>query len=521
MSDNLLEKFYLVTEEKSRLELIELMLNEYEYYLDLVLSNVLDNKELRNNAYILNILSKKKRVNEYLKVKFTKKHFEILVNDGDSKTRKNTYIFMGNFINKDYLLDLIKALKNETTNYCISSLILSLGNYKIKNIDEIMNKYQEILDKKLANKEIEEVHYKEIVNSINKVLGKNTKFKMHTFTGFKSEQKLFLTCMEPLINASYFDIKKYFPDASKYKNGVFVVSEDLDSVYKIRTFYEALLVHKNSSKLSLEALKGNIKSFLSSDFLYDTHLEKDAFLYRIEYITSKNKEEKLKMYNEINELINKEFKNKYYNNPSNYEFEIRIIDNEDSYDVFYKLYTYKDSRFDYRKKDLPASINPVSASIMLHEVEKYLTPNSKVLDPFCGTATMLIERNYLSKSSLVGVDISSVAIDHASTNTKELKLDISLVNKNCLDYQGYFDEIISNMPYGNRVGTHLDNELLYSKFLHKLPNLLNDNGVAILLTSEITLIKQLLKNDKKLKLVKDIYTETGGLTPHLFIIKKV
>ena len=103
MSDNLLEKFYLVTEEKSRLELIELMLNEYEYYLDLVLSNVLDNKELRNNAYILNILSKKKRVNEYLKVKFTKKHFEILVNDGDSKTRKNTYIFMGNFINVYYL----------------------------------------------------------------------------------------------------------------------------------------------------------------------------------------------------------------------------------------------------------------------------------------------------------------------------------------------------------------------------------------------------------------------------------
>jgi 23S rRNA G2445 N2-methylase RlmL len=77
------------------------------------------------------------------------------------------------------------------------------------------------------------------------------------------------------------------------------------------------------------------------------------------------------------------------------------------------------------------------------------------------------------------------------------------------------------MPYGNRVSNHKNNELLYKDFISKLPNILNDNGVAILLTSEISLVKRLLKNKNRLKLVKDIYTETGGLTPHLFVIKKI
>jgi 23S rRNA G2445 N2-methylase RlmL len=180
----------------------------------------------------------------------------------------------------------------------------------------------------------------------------------------------------------------------------------------------------------------------------------------------------------------------------------------------------KDNRYNYRKTDLPASINPTSAAIMIHEVSKYLNKDSKVLDPFCGTSTMLIERNYLSSCNLTGVDMDSRAIECSLINSKEAKVKVGLYNRNCLDHTGYYDEIISNMPYGNRVGTHVSNEVLYKDFINKLPSLLNDNGIAILLTSEIALMKKLLKNKAKLKLIKDIYTETGGLTPHLFVIKK-
>ena len=52
-------------------------------------------------------------------------------------------------------------------------------------------------------------------------------------------------------------------------------------------------------------------------------------------------------------------------------------------------------------------------------------------------------------------------------------------------------------------------------------NLQKNNGYAFLLTSEISLMKNLINQNKKLRLVKNIYVESGGLKPHLFVIKKV
>lgn len=520
MNDLLLE-FYKSSDEKKRIELINLMLEDYKNYLDKVLNNIKNKSELRNNSYLLNVMSKKKRVCEYLNKYFTNDHFLNLISDNDPKTRKNTYIFMGNYGDKNYVLDLIKCLKNETTNYCISSLILTLGNFKIKNIEEILNKYQLVLEQRLLNKEIEEVHYNEIINSINKVINKVSDVKTHEFLGFKDEQKVFLTCMEPLINATYSDVRKHYTSASKYKNGVVIKTNNYENIFKIRTFYEALLMYGECNDLTLDMLKANIKNFLCSDFMYQTHKGSQPFSYRIEFVTSKNKEEKLKIYNEINDLVSKNCDNKYFNNPSHYEFEIRVIDNQDSYDVYYKLCNYKDNRYQYRKRDLPASINPTSAAIMLNEVSKYLNKGAKVLDPFCGSSTMLVERNYISNCNMSGVDINKKAIECSLVNTSSIGLKVNLYTGDCLRHEGYYDEIISNMPYGNRVGNHTSNEVLYKSFINKLPRLLNDNGIAILLTSEIALIKKLLKNKVGLKLIKDIYTETGGLTPHLFVIKKV
>ena len=520
--DNLLNDFYLAKDEKQRIEIIRLMLENPKIYLDVVLNNILSGIELRNNAYLLNVMSKKKKVSDYLQKNFKITHFNVLSNDTDAKTRKNLYILMGNYIDKAYALELIKCLKNENTNYCISSLILTLGNYNIKNIEEILNKYKEILSVKLTNGEIEEVHYQQISDTINKVINKNQKIDKHVFKGLVKEETIFLTCMKPLINATFQDVRKHYTSAKKYKNGIIIKTNNFDNIFKIRTFYEALIMHDNCLEITLEAAKENIKDFLSSRFMIKTHGGKQQFTYRIEFETTRNKEQKTLIYDQINSLIYDEFKTEYINSPSNYEFEIRVIDNgNDSYDVFYKLYTYKDTRYDYRIKDLPASINPTSAAIMLNEVKEYLTKGAKVLDAFCGTSTMLIERNYICESYLYGTDINSKAIEYSIINSKQVNKKINLYNINCLEHIGYYDEIISNMPYGNRVGNHKQNELLYKSFINRLPTLLNDNGVAILLTSEISLMKRLLKNKNKLKLVKDIYTETGGLTPHLFVIKKV
>ena len=61
MNENLLI-FYKSKEEKERKELVESFFNDYIEILIIVLNNILNKIELRNNAYILNLMSKKKKI---------------------------------------------------------------------------------------------------------------------------------------------------------------------------------------------------------------------------------------------------------------------------------------------------------------------------------------------------------------------------------------------------------------------------------------------------------------------------
>ena len=85
----ILNSYYKEQDEKMRLRLLDLMLLDYEEVLDMIIKNIKENKELRNNAYALNVLSKKKKVKEYLEENFTLATLMILLNSSDSKVRKN------------------------------------------------------------------------------------------------------------------------------------------------------------------------------------------------------------------------------------------------------------------------------------------------------------------------------------------------------------------------------------------------------------------------------------------------
>ena len=61
MNESLL-KFYESKDEKERKELVENFLDDYKDVLFIVLNNILKKIELRSNAYLLNLMSKKKKV---------------------------------------------------------------------------------------------------------------------------------------------------------------------------------------------------------------------------------------------------------------------------------------------------------------------------------------------------------------------------------------------------------------------------------------------------------------------------
>ena len=152
----------------------------------------------------------------------------------------------------------------------------------------------------------------------------------------------------------------------------------------------------------------------------------------------------------------------------------------------------------------------------------YMKENARVLDPFCGSGTMLIERaKILPAQSLVGVDISSAAIRAACANRKASGINFALIHGDALKFgSGRYDEVLSNMPFGIRVSGHVRNERLYAAFMDRLCLLLENGGYAFLLTQEKKLMRESLKAAPALRLVREEVFESGGLSPSLYIIKK-
>ena len=135
---------------------------------------------------------------------------------------------------------------------------------------------------------------------------------------------------------------------------------------------------------------------------------------------------------------------------------------------------------------------------------------------------MLIEHSFINKNAnLFGVDVSKTAIEKSKINSNNLNLKIDLTVSDILDYKPKtkFDLIISNLPFGTRVGSHNVNKKLYKGFINKLPTFLNSKAYALLYSTEIKLLTDLINENNDLKLIKRIKLESGNMNPSLFVIK--
>jgi hypothetical protein len=109
-------------------------------------------------------------------------------------------------------------------------------------------------------------------------------------------------------------------------------------------------------------------------------------------------------------------------------------------------------RFAYRLRDIPASIHPTLAAAAVRLV--VASPDDVVVDPFCGSGTLLAERAILGPYRMLqGIDNQPQAIDAATTNLQGLT-SVELI---CDDAAALAElpsphVIVTNPPYGRRIG---------------------------------------------------------------------
>ena len=402
----------------------------------------------------------------------------------DDKARKTVYVLIG-LCAPDACADkLLQALKDEKTRFVRPSIILALGNTHTP--EKYLNGY--------VIEPGEPKHMNEERDALKKALGKAALSQ--------TIQKLSLPdwCAVTFISKEALTAELDnlgLPYRESSLNGLLdVKTADLD---RLRCYEQALydLGKMGEYERAAKALDA-----------FGCH----GYRYRVEAggIPSEHRRNAIQSVSEGLAHFG------YEDNPSGYAFEIRLL-----HDRMVAIFP-GDTRFEYRKQAIPASINPVTAASIMRLCRPYMRADARVLDPFCGSGTMLIERGLiLPTQTLVGVDISPFAIRAACENRKASGQKIALIHGDALQFgASRFDEIVSNMPFGIRVSKHAENERLYALFTGRLKSLLEDGGYAFLYTLEKKLLRDSVRNNSSLKIINEVIMESGGLSPSLFIIQK-
>jgi len=180
---------------------------------------------------------------------------------------------------------------------------------------------------------------------------------------------------------------------------------------------------------------------------------------------------------------------------------------------------------EWRIEYVPAGINPSLAYIMCLIAD--LKDSDIVYDPFCGASVLPITAlKYFNVKRVVCSDISGNAIEKSKHNFYSANIDGDRyklfgcdIKKNKLSKQN-IDKIISNLPFGIRVGSHEENEEAYKALEVLAKKILRTKGKIVLLTQEKVLIREVFKkSDWNVKSVMRV--NEGGLLPEVFEITKV
>jgi len=431
------------------------------------------------------------------------------------KLRKNTAQLIGLLGDPADCHNVIEALKVEQTRFARPSMILSIGMLGGEEAKAFLESYK--VPEAAADNE--QIHYREESHALRTAQGRFFAFDKHNFLKLPVPCEIELRSPEMLSRGLAVEMAELgYRVAARHYSAVRIHTDDISRIYKARCFTEMLFVISIGSSPTAKDIAFKAKAFFNK-ILIPSHDGNPPFGFRVE-VKGTNPNERVELVRDISAALSCD---KFKNSTSNYDVELRVeLQKNGSANLYMKLYTIPDTRFDYRKNSIPASMHPVTAAAIIRYAELYLKKGARVLDPCCGSGTFLLEREkYCECASLTGVDITHKTIDIARENAQAAGSNAKFIANDCLRFVADrpYDEVIANLPFGNRVGSHEDNTRLYAGILDKLPRWMPYGGVAVLYTMEYTLLKKLIRERGNLRMMSEVRTEAGGLMPAVFIIK--
>lgn len=129
----------------------------------------------------------------------------------------------------------------------------------------------------------------------------------------------------------------------------------------------------------------------------------------------------------------------------------------------------------WRRRTVTGSLHPPVAAAMARLAE--IAAGHRVLDPFCGAGTLLLEAQSLEpQATYVGIDHHPTAIAAARANSEHpITWQVGAAER----LQGSFDRILTNPPWGVRL--HLDD---FKSYLAQWRRVLRPGGLVVAILNQ-------------------------------------
>ncbi len=488
--------------------------------------NIKGKKEVRKNLIELRRLLKtekgmdtfEKRRDGYVKVMVT------LLKDDDAKVRKNAALILGEMGVQEALGELLKAYRDESQLFVRSAYLTSMLNLDYRAcVPALKEREQEILQMSMT--EDNHKHLNEELKLLRQLLMKLSKPMGHSYVGEGIESEVILITSPKLEELTWQLLNKEEQKTARIlSGGIRVRTREPERLLRIRTVKEMLfrfcqnpMADCGYETIAQSVLKSDLLQYLEA-----RHEGKGSWYFRVDSKTRQTLREKSQYVTRLAESLELGSNRKLLNSTSDYEIELRILeDKQGRYHVYLILHTMEDNRFDYRRYALATSMHSVRAAEVVMLARAYLKQDAMVLDTFCGTGTLMIERYRKKKTKrLLGVDIYKEAIAGAKKNAELANVPVYLVTKNFSDFvtDTRFDEILTELPAQTEKMTASMLLQLYKTWVSKLPEWIKPEGFIIACVTEEAWMKKLAKESGYLT-IRETHVLAGNKNMSLMIMQ--
>jgi 23S rRNA G2445 N2-methylase RlmL len=180
----------------------------------------------------------------------------------------------------------------------------------------------------------------------------------------------------------------------------------------------------------------------------------------------------------------------------------------------------------WRVCNLPGALNATLAHAMM--ILSAPHPDDVVVNLACGSGTLLVERLALGPArSLLGCDIDPVALECAQANLQAAGLGglVRLERWDAADLPlaaGSATMICADLPFGQLVGSHRENEALYPRLLAEAARIAASGARLVVLTHEVRLLERVaVQHANVWHQEEQLRVRTGGMTPRVYLFRRL